>query len=285
MVREIKFKGSPMTLVGRKLAVGSVAPEFRVISQEMSEMRLEYFKDKIKVITFFPSIDTPVCDLQVKEFNKKASGLSEKVAVIGISKDLPFAQKRFCSMNEIKSVNVLSDYRFSSFGLNYGLLIKELNLLARGACIVDNSGVIRYLQIVDELTTPPDYDAVLKALEEVVKNPTSAMPTGKKASMHCAPCEGQVPALAAQKIEGLMVQLSGWKLVEGQKITREFKFEDTAEAKYFLDLIALIAEEEDHHPAVTLSFDRVKVSLTTHASKGLTENDFAMAWIIDQLGY
>lgn len=280
MARQVKFKGSPVTLVGRKLTVGVEAPEFKVISQELSEMKLEYFKDKIKVITFFPSIDTPVCDLQVKEFNKKAVGFSDKVTVLGISKDLPFAQKRFCSANDIKSVNVLSDYKFSSFGLNYGLLIKELNLLARGACIVDNSGVLRYLQIVDELTTPPDYEAVLKALEEVVKNPLSS-----GAAAHCLPCQGKVPALPSAKIAKLMAGFPAWKLVEDKKITREFKFDDYSEAKFFLDLLALIAEEEDHHPALTLSYNKVRVSLTTHEADGLSENDFVMAGIIDRSGY
>ena len=285
MTRQVKFKGSPVTLVGRKLTVGVEAPEFKVVSQELSEMKLEYFKDKIKVITFFPSIDTPVCDLQVKEFNKKAVGFSDKVTVLGISKDLPFAQKRFCSANDIKSVNVLSDYRFSSFGLNYGLLIKELNLLARGACIVDNSGVLRYLQIVDELTTPPDYEAVLRALEEVVKNPVSSGSAGQKAAAHCLSCQGKVPALPSAKIAKLMAGLPAWKLVEDKKIVRELKFDDYSEAKYFLDLLALIAEEEDHHPALTLSYNRVRVSLTTHEAGGLSDNDFVMAGIIDGLGY
>jgi thiol peroxidase len=284
MARQITFKGSPLTLVGRILKVGSEAPEFNVISSDMTERRLSDYSDKIRVITFFPSLDTPVCDLQVKEFNKKALSFSDKVAVLGISKDLPFAQQRFCSENEIKNVKVFSDYKFSSFGLNYGVLIKELNLLARGACIVDNNSILRYLQIVDELSAPPDYQAVLAALEEVLKKPGVDLP-GQKSASHCMACEGAVPALADKTVAELSAQYPLWQLVENKKITREFKFEDFREAKYFLDLITLIAEEEEHHPAATLMYKSVRIALSTHAAKGLTNNDFVMAGIIDRLGY
>jgi thioredoxin-dependent peroxiredoxin len=284
MARKITFKGSPLTLVGRSLALGSEAPEFKVISGDMTERRLSDYADKIKMITFFPSLDTPVCDLQIKEFNQKALGFSDKVTVLGISKDLPFAQQRFCSENAIKSVKVLSDYKFSSFGLNYGVLIKEMNLLARGACIVDNKGILRYLQIVDELSAPPDYQAILAALEEVIKKPEISS-SGQKPALHCLACEGEMPALAEEMVKELMAQYPLWKPVENKKITREFKFEDFQEAKYFLDLIALLAEEEGHHPAATLMYNSVRVALTTHSAKGLTDNDFVMAGIIDRLGY
>jgi peroxiredoxin len=94
--RKIAFKGSPLTLVGRVLKSGVAAADFRVTTQDLTEIGLSDFKDKIKVLTSFPSLDTPVCDLQVKEFNKRVAGLSEAVVILGISKDLPFAQKRFC---------------------------------------------------------------------------------------------------------------------------------------------------------------------------------------------
>ena len=169
MPKTVIFKGTPMTLVGRDLTVGSPAPDFKVVSQEMKDVALSNFKGKIKVITFFLSLDTPVCDLQVKEFNKRASLLSSDVVVLGISKDLPFAQKRFCQSNDIKNVVVLSDYKDSSFGLNYGLLIKEMSLLARGVAIVDKKDILRYMEIVKELTTPPNYEEALKALAEVAR--------------------------------------------------------------------------------------------------------------------
>ena len=114
-------------------------------------------------------MDTPVCDLQVKEFNKKAAGLSSDIVVIGVSKDLPFAQARFCSLNEIKNEIVLSDYRFSSFGLNYGFLIKELNLLARGTIIIDQNQRIRYIQVVSEITHSVNFEEVFSSLQGLLK--------------------------------------------------------------------------------------------------------------------
>lgn len=171
MGKIVYFKGAPLTLIGRPIRTGQIAPDFKIVTQDLKETGLSDFSGKIKILTSFPSLDTPVCDLQVKEFNKKAAGLSADVAIVGISKDLPFAQARFCSDNEIKNISILSDYRYSSFGMNYGLLIKELNLLCRSVIIVDKNNVIRYIQIVDELTNPPDYDDALNNLKDVLKNP------------------------------------------------------------------------------------------------------------------
>ena len=169
MVRSIKFKGNPLNLEGRTLDIGTKAPDFKVMSQDMKDIRLSDFQGKVKIITSFPSLDTPVCNLQVREFNKRATGFSSDIVVLGISKDLPFAQKRFCEMNGINNVTVLSDYKYSSFGKNYGLLIKELNLLARAVIILDKNDIVRYIQIVKELTNQPDYEDVFKHLKEIVK--------------------------------------------------------------------------------------------------------------------
>ena len=168
MARNIKFKGSPITLEGKILTIGTKAPDFKVLSQDMKDVTLSDFQGKVKIITSFPSLDTPVCNLQVREFNKRATGFSSEVVILGISKDLPFAQKRFCEMNGINNVTVLSDYKYSSFGINYGLLIKELNLLARAVLIIDKNDVIRYIQIVEELTNQPDYEDVFKHLKEII---------------------------------------------------------------------------------------------------------------------
>ena len=169
MARIVTFKGMPLTLTGKCVKEGSRAFDFKLISQDLKEVRLSDFSGKIKVINFFPSLDTPVCDLQVKEFNKKAVGLSPEIVVIGVSKDLPFAQVRFCAVNEIKNEIVLSDYRFSSFGLNYGFMIKELNLLARGTIIIDKLERIRYIQLVDEITQAVDFAEVFRKLEDVCR--------------------------------------------------------------------------------------------------------------------
>ncbi|MBI4834992.1 MAG: thiol peroxidase [Planctomycetes bacterium] len=167
MERTVKFKGQSVTLEGTELKIGRQAPDFTVVNQDMKEVSLADYNGKIKVITTFPSLDTPVCDLQVKEFNKRAAKLSDDVIVLGISMDLPFAQARFCQENEIKNAVVVSDYRYASFGKNYGLLIKELRLLARSVIILDKDNVARYIQIVDDLGKPPDYDAALTKLSEI----------------------------------------------------------------------------------------------------------------------
>ena len=279
MLKQIKFKGSPLTLMGRPAEKGAVAADFKVISQDLKEVSLSDFKGKVKILTSFPSLDTPVCDMQVKEFNKKALSLSGDVSIIGISKDLPFAQSRFCRDNDIKNISVLSDYKFSSFGINYGLLIKELNLLARSVIIADKNNVIRYVQIVDELTAPPDYDDVLKNLKDVLKAPES--PVKEKLPSNCKPCLAGALPLPKQTIDKFLAELNTWQLIEGKKISKEFKFRDFAEAKYFLDLVAVVAEDQGHHPSMTIIYDKVRITFTTHAAGGLTENDFIMAKIID----
>jgi thioredoxin-dependent peroxiredoxin len=281
MRRTITFKGNPLTLVGRAVKEGDGAPDFRVLSGDLKEVWLSQFKDKVKIITSFPSLDTPVCDMQVKEFNKRAISLSEEVVILGISNDLPFAQKRFCEDNDIRNVVVLSDYRYSSFGINYGLLIKELKLLARAVCILDRSDAIRYIQIVGELTAPPDYDRAVENLHQVIAKP--ALHASGAQTARCVPCEGGIPALPRDVAERMAARIKGWELVEGVKLRKEFRFEDFAEAKYFLDLLAMVAEDQGHHPVMTLGYNSVRVTLTTHAAGGLTEDDFIMAGIIDEI--
>jgi thiol peroxidase len=282
MTERVSFKGNPLTLVGRILKTGTPAPDFKGTSQELKEVTLLDFKDKIKVITSFPSIDTPVCDMQVKEFNKRATALSNEVVILGISKDLPFAQKRFCDSFGIKNISLLSDYKTSSFGINYGLLIKELNLLARAVLILDKKNIIRYVQIASQLTQPLNYEEVLSQLGIVIKNPDRAAAKEELPS-HCKPCEGGSLPLAKEKIEKLLATYRQWQLIEDRKIVKEFKFKDFIEAKYFLDLVSVIAEEQGHHPSFALVYNKLKVTLTTHAANGLTENDFIMAKYIDEV--
>ena len=204
------------------------------------------------------------------------------MVVVGISKDLPFAQKRFCDSNGIKAVSLLSDYALSSFGIHYGLLIKELNLLARAVVIVDQNDVVRYIQVVEEITQSPDFEQVFRALEEVVKSPKASPQPGGHPTK-CIPCEVGTPPLVKEKVAALCKGLKGWELIEDKKIRKEFKFKDFIEAKYFVDLISLIAEEQGHHPTITIVYNKVKITLTTHASGGLTENDFIMAALFEEV--
>ncbi|MBI5345813.1 MAG: thiol peroxidase [Chlamydiae bacterium] len=278
---KITFKGSMLTVVGRKLKVKTLAPNFKVTSQDLQEVSLIDFKDKIKVISSFPSLDTSVCDMQVKEFNKRALGLSNDVAILGISMDLPFAQKRFCDSFEVKNIKILSDYKSANFGINYGLLIQELHLLARGVIVLDKNNVIRYIQVAPELTHSLNFDEAIKSLQEVIKTPSLGLK--EVFSFKCKPCEGGVKPLS--KTEVIKLIPKGWELIDDKKIVKEFKFKNFNEAKFFLDLIATIAEEEGHHPNMCIMYNKLVITLTTHAAKGLTNNDLIMANIIEGLNH
>lgn len=163
----ITMKGNPMTLVGAQLKVGDKAPDFEVLANDMSPFRLSSMRGKVCIIFSVPSLDTPVCDTETRRFNEEAARLDSDVAVLTISMDLPFAQKRWCGAAGVERVQTLSDHRDASFGIAYGVLIKELRLLARTIFIVDKEGIIRYIQLVKETTDEPDYDAVLKAMKDI----------------------------------------------------------------------------------------------------------------------
>ena len=166
--RGITMKGNPMTLAGPSLVVGEKVPGFIVLDQSLQPVKMEDFKGMIKVISVTPSLDTPVCDLQAHWFNEEAAALPENVVVINISMDLPFAIRRFCIAGDIDAVKVYSDHRDASFGTGWGVLIKELRLLARAVFVVDKEDVLRYIEIVPEATNPPDYDSVLSALKQIL---------------------------------------------------------------------------------------------------------------------
>ena len=160
----ITFKGNPMTLLGPGLKVGDRAPGFTVVDNGLAPVTLASYAGKIKVISAVPSLDTPVCDTETRRFNQEAAGLPGNVAVLTISLDLPFAQKRWCGAAGIDRVVTLSDYQDRSFGLAYGVLIKELKLLSRSIFVIDATDTIRSIQHVPEVTHEPDYAAVLAAV-------------------------------------------------------------------------------------------------------------------------
>ncbi|HIJ59905.1 MAG TPA: thiol peroxidase [Nitrospirae bacterium] len=164
----ITIKGNPLTLVGNEVKVGDKAPDFKVLDGALNEVKLSDFKGKIKVISVTPSLDTPVCDMQLKRFDKEATSLSDDVAMINISVDLPFAISRFCTTNEISKAKAYSDHKDLSFGQNYGLIIKELRLLARAIVIIDREDIIRSFEVVSEVTNHPDYDKALNTLKQLV---------------------------------------------------------------------------------------------------------------------
>src|SRR5574340_78061 len=163
----ITFQGSPLTLTGNEMKVGDKAPDFTVLDKDLKEIGLKDFANKVKVISVTPSLDTPVCDLQARRFNSEAAKLPADVTVINISMDLPFAISRFCASAGIDKVKALSDHRDASFGNGYGVLIRELRLLTRSIFIIDKEDVIRYIEIVPELTKEPDYEKALEALRKI----------------------------------------------------------------------------------------------------------------------
>ena len=164
----ITFKGNPMTLVGPELKVGDKAPDFCAVDTALSLVGIATHTGKIRVISAVPSLDTPVCDTETRRFNQEAAALPDNVVVLTISLDLPFAQKRWCGAAGIERVITLSDYRDRSFGQQYGVLIKELLLLARCIFVVDGEGIIRYIQQVPEVTSEPDYAAVMTAVKALL---------------------------------------------------------------------------------------------------------------------
>src|ERR1700690_3808716 len=142
----ITMKGNPLTLTGHEIKVGDQAPDVTLVANDLSEVKLSSFEGKKIILSVVPSLDTPVCDLQTKRFNQEASMLKD-VVVLTVSKDLPFAQKRWCGAAGASSVKTLSDYR-GNFGETYGVLIKGLNLLARCIFVIDASGKVNYIQLV-----------------------------------------------------------------------------------------------------------------------------------------
>ena len=161
------MKDQPLTLLGKGLKVGEPAPDFEALTNDLSPIKLSSFRGKVCIISSVPSLDTSVCDTMTRRFNEEAGSLGGDVVVLTISMDLPFAQSRWCGAAGVKNVQTLSDHRDASFGNAFGVLIKELRLLARAVFVVDKEGIVRYVQIVNELTNEPDYEAVLKMVREV----------------------------------------------------------------------------------------------------------------------
>jgi thiol peroxidase len=163
----ITMKGQPLTLLGKGLEVGEPAPDFEVLANDLSAVALSSYRGKVCIISSVPSLDTSVCDTMTRRFNEEAGSLGGDVVVLTISMDLPFAQSRWCGAAGVENVQTLSDHRYALFGNAFGVLIKELRLLARAVFVVDKEGVVRYVQIVNELTNEPDYEAVLQAVKDI----------------------------------------------------------------------------------------------------------------------
>ncbi|MFH1351912.1 MAG: thiol peroxidase [Pseudomonadota bacterium] len=164
----ITMRGNPLTLLGNELKVGDGAPDVEIFDNNLSPVKLSSFRGKVSVISSVPSLDTPVCDMETRRFNEEAGKLGDDVVILTISMDLPFAQKRWCGAAGVDKVITLSDHRDAAFGRAYGVLIKELRLLARAVFVVDKKGTIQYVQLIREVAEEPDYAAALNAVNKLV---------------------------------------------------------------------------------------------------------------------
>ena len=164
----VTLHGNPLTLVGADLKVGDPAPNVTLLDNDLNVVKLSSFRGKVCVISAVPSLDTPVCDMETRRFNEEAAKLGDDVAIVTVSMDLPFAQKRWCGAAGVEHVTTLSDHRDAAFGTAFGVLIKELRLLGRSIFVLDRNGTVQYIQNVKELSEEPDYDAVIEAARKIV---------------------------------------------------------------------------------------------------------------------
>ena len=160
----ITLMGNPLTLVGQEIKEGDQAPAFSLVATDLSEAKSETYFGKPLLLLSVPSLDTNVCDIEARRFNEKAGELGDKANIVVVSMDLPFAQKRWADDKGVKNIVTLSDHREASFGMSYGVLIKEIRLLARVVFAVDQQGKVVYRQVVQEIANEPNYDAAIDVL-------------------------------------------------------------------------------------------------------------------------
>ena len=165
----VMLKGKPLTLIGDEVKAGQKARNFKVFASDMSERTLSDFEGKIKLIASVPSVNTPVCNAEIQRFNNEAASLTKDLVILFVSTDMPFVQKRFCDAFGVNKVEMLSDYRDADFGLSYGVLIEGMRLLARAIFLLDKDNTVRYIEYVKELMMPPNYEAALQAIKDIIR--------------------------------------------------------------------------------------------------------------------
>ncbi|MFH1690224.1 MAG: thiol peroxidase [Candidatus Eisenbacteria bacterium] len=164
----VTFGGNPMTLVGPELKVGDDAPDVEVVDNDLQPVMLSTYKGKVAIVTSVASLETSTCDVETRRFNLEAGKLGDDVAVLTVSMDLPFTQKRWCGAAGVETVKTFSDHRSAAFGEAWGVLMKEIRLLARAVFVVDRKGDIRYVEVLSEVGDEPDYEAALNAAKELL---------------------------------------------------------------------------------------------------------------------
>ncbi len=167
-MEKVTMHGNNVTLLGADLKVGQKAPDFTLIDKGLNQVSLKDFLGKVVILSIVPSLDTPTCDMETRRFNNEAAKLGDNIVILTVSKDLPFAQARWCAAAGIDKVKTLSDYRNSSFSTDYGVLIKELYLLTRAVFVIDRKGEITYKQFVSEISKEPDYNPILAEAKKLI---------------------------------------------------------------------------------------------------------------------
>lgn len=158
---EIKFKGESLVVLGESLKVGAPVPQFKLTATDMSTVASDNFAGEKFIILTVPSLDTPTCAIEAKKFNEKAS---KSAKILLVSRDLPFAQKRYCAAEGVENLVMASDYKDHSFGKSFGVEIRDWSLHARAVFSVDASGVIQHVEYVEDVSAEPDYEAALSAI-------------------------------------------------------------------------------------------------------------------------
>lgn len=166
MTRTTGFQGTPLTLNGKELRLNEQLPKFALTGNTMSDVTHDVLKDKVAIILSVPSLDTPVCAIETKRFNEEVATLKD-VIVLAVSRDLPFAQKRWCAAEGIANVITASDYKYRTFGESFGVEVKDWALLSRAVFVTGKDGIIRYVEYVQEIPNEPNYTEVLKIAKEL----------------------------------------------------------------------------------------------------------------------
>lgn len=167
-MEKVTFLGTEVHTQGNMPEIGTQAPDFTVVKGDLTEVKLSDFRGKKVILNIFPSLDTPVCAMSVRKFNEAAASLDNTV-ILAISMDLPFAQERFCTTEGIKNVIPVSLFRSYDFPASYGLILADgplAGLAARAVLLVDEKGMVVYKELVQEITTEPDYSKVLDILKD-----------------------------------------------------------------------------------------------------------------------
>ena len=163
----ITLMGNKVKIAGAALKAGQALPQFKLTGNDLSDISSEAFKNKVLILSVLPSLDTPVCSLQTQKFNAELEKLSGDVVVLTVSRDLPFAQKRWCGAANATKVTTASDYKYRTFGPAFGAEMVDSALLARAVLVADKNGIIQQVEYVNEIASEPDYDKALAVAKEL----------------------------------------------------------------------------------------------------------------------